>query len=92
MEIAHHGFNGGVEVNFQVSKYFAIMPSVDITYSVGDNKGISAEDISMGIKPYLLFQPEVKGDGFQPYIGAAPTFTLTSQNVVDSNMLKNAAI
>lgn len=87
MEIAPYGINGGIEVNFQISRYFAIMPSIDITYTNGNNKGVSAESVAMGIKPYVLFQPEVKGNGFQPYAGIAPTYTLSSQNVVDSNTM-----
>lgn len=85
MEIAPYGVNGGVEVNFQVNRWFAIMPVVDVTYTSGNNKGIEAESTAMGIKPYFLFQPEVKDSGFQPYIGIAPTFTLSSQDVVNNN-------
>lgn len=91
MEIAPYGVSGGIEANFQVTKYFAIMPSLDVTYTSGNNKGVLAEGVAMGIKPYLLFQPEVKGNGFQPYLGVAPTYTLTSQNVEDSNTLEKCS-
>lgn len=91
MEIAPYGFNTGVEVNFQVTKYFAIMPSIDFTYTKGNNKGVAAESYAMGIKPYLLFQRELKGNGFQPYFGVAPTYTLSSQNVEDSNTLEKCS-
>lgn len=85
METAPYGVNGGVEVNFQVNRWFAVMPVIDVTYTSGNNKGINAESTAMGIKPYFLFQPEVKDSGFQPYIGIAPTFTLSAQDVVNNN-------
>lgn len=85
MEIEPYGVNGGIEVNMQVNKWFAFMPVVDVLYTSGNNKGIDAESIAVGVKTYLLFQPEVKDNGFQPFAGIAPTFTLCTQEVIDNN-------
>ena len=94
MEVAPFGYGGGIEANFQITKYFAIMPMIDATYLSGSNKGIDAEAIGVSVKPYFLFQLGVEGNGFQPYFGIAPTYTLSIQDVYISptencNMMKN---
>lgn len=94
MEVAPFGYGGGIEANFQITKYFAIMPMIDATYLSGSNKGIYAEAIGVSVKPYFLFQLGVEGNGFQPYFGIAPTYTLSIQDVYISptencNMMKN---
>lgn len=94
MEIAPFGYGGGIEANFQITKYFAIMPMIDATYLSGSNKGVDAEAIGISVKPYFLFQLGVEGNGFQPYFGIAPTYTLSIQDVYVSptencNMMKN---
>lgn len=94
MEIAPFGYGGGIEANFQITKYFAIMPVIDATYLSGSNKGVDAEAVGISVKPYFLFQLGVEGNGFQPYFGIAPTYTLSIQDVYVSptencNMMKN---
>lgn len=97
MEVAQYGFGGAFDYNIQVSKWFAIMPSIDAYYLSGNNKGIDAKAYSIGIKPYFLFQPNKQINSkhtVQPYIGAAPTYTLSVQDVYADaeghcNMLKN---
>lgn len=94
MEIAPFGYGGGIEANFQITKYFAIMPMIDATYLSGSNKGVDAEAVGISVKPYFLFQLGVEGNGFQPYFGIAPTYTLSIQDVYVSptencNMMKN---
>lgn len=97
MEVVTYGFGGGFDYNIQVSKWFAIMPSIDAYYLSGNNKGIDAEAYSVGIKPYFLFQPNKPINdkhAVQPYFGAAPTYTLSIQDIyADSeghcNMIKN---
>lgn len=104
MDVAPFGYGGGFDWNIQINKWFAFMFSLDGSYLYGNNhtvtdKGQSlteAESIGFAVKPYFLLQRNIslQDSGIQPYIGVGPSYTLSVQNVIESqtsncNLIKN---
>lgn len=83
-EVAPFGFGGALDFNAQITDWFAIMISVDANYLTGSsvNNGLQGTNINIGVKPYIMFQRNIKlkESGVQPYIGVGPAYTYALQD------------